>query len=58
MNVPCTDGYRTQMRYEMRALQAWFGFPALFFTLNPADVLHPFTLLFSTEGLRLARPIR
>ena len=25
MAVPCTDGYRTQMRYRMRGLQVWFG---------------------------------
>ena len=44
MKIPCTDGYRTNMRHQMRSLQIWAGLPLLFFTLNPADVKHPFTL--------------
>ena len=50
MTVPQTDGARVKMRYRMRALQIWFGFPLIFFTLNPADVKHPFTFYYSTEG--------
>ena len=34
----------------MRALQTWFGMPLLFFTLNPADVLHPLTFHHSVDG--------
>ena len=36
----------------MRSLQVWAGFPLVFFTLNPADVKHPFTLHLSVDGLR------
>lgn len=31
------------MRGELASLTTYFGFPVLFVTLNPADVLHPFT---------------
>ena len=34
----------------MRSLQIWSGLPLLFFTLNPADVKHPFTLLYSSAA--------
>ena len=50
MKVPCTDGYRTKMRHQMRSLQVWAGLPLIFFTLNPADVKHPFTLLYSSTA--------
>ena len=55
MNVPCTDGCRAKIRYQMRSLQIWPVMPLIFFTLNPADVKHPFTLLYSVEGVGLRR---
>ena len=51
MTVPGTDAYRTKLRYQMRSSQVRSGFPLAFFTLNPADVKHPFTLRFSVDGL-------
>ena len=57
-SVPCTDGYRDTMRYQVQALQMWLGAPALFVTVNPADTKHPFTLRFASghhwEGLTSA----
>ncbi|CAE8600470.1 unnamed protein product [Polarella glacialis] len=47
--VPCTDGARTMMRNKMVSMHFWSGFPVAFFTLNPADTHHPFTLRFSNE---------
>ena len=41
--VPCTDAARRMMRGELASLTTYFGYPLLFLTLNPADVLHPFT---------------
>ena len=41
--VPCTDAARRTMRHQLTSLTTYFGFPLLFVTLNPADVLHPFT---------------
>ena len=38
MAVPCPDGYRINMRHQMRSLQLWCGFPIVFFTFNPAAV--------------------
>eukprot|EP00435_Cladocopium_sp_Y103_P038944 s2393_g10.t1 len=53
--VPCTDAARRIMRGELASLTTYFGYPLLFVTLNPADVLHPFTwrhaLSTSTEPL-------
>ena len=41
--VPCTDASRRMLRGELASLTTYFGYPLLFVTLNPADVLHPFT---------------
>ena len=41
--VPCTDSARFLMRKKLQSLTYYYGFPTLFVTLNPADVLHPFT---------------
>ena len=41
--VPGTDAARRIMRGELASLTTYFGYPLLFVTLNPADVLHPFT---------------
>ena len=46
--VPCTDASRRRMRHQLRALQVWQGLPSIFFTLNPADTRHPFTLYYSS----------
>ena len=42
-SVPCTDAARTTMRHELTALQVYYGFSALFVTLNPCDTRHPLT---------------
>ena len=42
-SVPCTDSARRLMRHKLVSMTYWFGMPLLFVTLNPADVLHPFT---------------
>ena len=59
-SVPCTEGYRENMRHQVQALQLWLGAPAMFVTLNPADTKHPFTLRFASglhwEGLDLQHP--
>ena len=41
--VPCTDAARALMRKRLRSMSYYFGLPLLFVTLNPADVLHPYT---------------
>ena len=47
-SIPCTDAYCDLLRHRLQSLQFYFGLPALFITLNPADTRHPFTLRFAT----------
>jgi hypothetical protein len=55
--IPCTDAYRTSMRYEINSLRIWMGFPAIFATLNPADTRHPLVAYYADEMCVLGRKI-
>ena len=54
--VPCTDAARRVMRGKISFLTTYFGNPLLFVTLNPADVLHPFTWRHSLDAPALPLP--
>ena len=54
--VPCTDAARRVMRGKISSLTTYFGNPLLFVTLNPADVLHPFTWRRSLDAPALPLP--
>ena len=49
-SVPGTDAARRVMRMQLVSMTRYFGAPLLFVTLNPADVLRPFTLKYSFDG--------
>ena len=54
--VPGTDGARRLMRGQLFSMIQYFGYPLLFVTLNPADVLHPFTWRHSLSADRIPLP--
>eukprot|EP00435_Cladocopium_sp_Y103_P047646 s1810_g14.t1 len=54
--VPCTDAARRTMRHRLTSMTTYFGYPLLFVTLNPADVLHPFTWRHALDTLPVPLP--
>ena len=56
--VPGTDAARRLMRGQLLSMIQYFGYPLLFVTLNPADVLHPFTWRRSLTADRIPLPPR
>ena len=46
-DVRCTDAYRSSMQKKFSALRLWHGSQIVFFTLNPADTKHQFTVSFA-----------
>lgn len=54
--VPCTDAARRTMRHQLTSMTTYFGYPLLFVTLNPADVLHPFTWRHALDTPATALP--
>ncbi|PPQ76166.1 hypothetical protein CVT26_009225 [Gymnopilus dilepis] len=52
-NVPGSDGYKVNLRNEIRALIYSIGTPTLFVTLNPSDVDNPIVRVFAGEHLNL-----
>lgn len=54
--IPGTDAARRLMRGQLQSMIQYFGYPLLFVTLNPADVLHPFTWRCSLSADRVPLP--
>jgi hypothetical protein len=52
-NSPCSAGYKQSRRNEIRGLINRYRAPALFITINPADVLHPLVRLLSGHDIDL-----
>ena len=49
-HCPGTDGYRLHMRNELFAMSMYCACPLAFLTINPADVKHRLTLVYSVDG--------
>ena len=57
--VPCTDAARRVMRQQLASMTKYLGSPCVFLTLNPADVLHPYTWKFAlSTDLHVLDPAR
>ena len=52
-HIPGSDGYKLNMRNEIRSLIYYRGTPTLFITLNPSDVDNPIVRLYSGEDVNL-----
>ncbi|PPQ97075.1 hypothetical protein CVT26_001258 [Gymnopilus dilepis] len=50
-SLPGSDGYKSNMRRQIRAIINARGAPTLFITLNPSDVDHPIVKLFGGEEI-------
>ena len=50
-SVRGTEGHKKRLRRWCQSLQLWSGAYGLFFTLNPADRIHPGTFFFTADGL-------
>ena len=53
-NVRCTDAYRHNMQCKFKALRVAHGSQLVYFTLNPADTKHQFSISFSCKETRPA----
>ena len=47
-SVRCTDAYRVNTQKKFTSLRVWSGSQLVFFTLNPADTKHQFTVSFAS----------
>lgn len=57
--VPRTDAARRVMRQQLASMTKYLGSPCVFLTLNPADVLHPYTWKFAlSTDLHVLDPAR
>ena len=48
--MPYIDAYRRALHRKFTALRVWSGASLVFFTLNPADTKHPFTIAFGASA--------
>ncbi|PPQ67617.1 hypothetical protein CVT26_006827 [Gymnopilus dilepis] len=53
-SLPGSDGYKANMRRQIRSIINAKGAPTLFVTLNPSDVDHPIVRLFGGEDIDVA----
>eukprot|EP00969_Alexandrium_andersonii_P154990 6852179-Alexandrium_andersonii.AAC.1 len=49
-SIPYTDAYRRALHRKFTALRIWTGASLIFWTLNPADTKHPFTIAYAAPG--------
>eukprot|EP00969_Alexandrium_andersonii_P231895 10240447-Alexandrium_andersonii.AAC.1 len=49
-SIPHTDSYRRALHRKFTALRVWSGSSLVFFTLNPADTKHPFTIAYGAPA--------
>ncbi|KAF5327481.1 hypothetical protein D9619_005136 [Psilocybe cf. subviscida] len=52
-NIPGSNGYKVQLRNQIRALIMYQGTPTIFITLNPADVDNPIVRVLTGEHISL-----
>ncbi|PPQ74557.1 hypothetical protein CVT26_007815 [Gymnopilus dilepis] len=52
-SLPGSNGYKTKMRDQIKAIINAKGSPTLFITINPSDVDHPLVRIFAGKNINL-----
>ncbi|PPQ80410.1 hypothetical protein CVT26_004432 [Gymnopilus dilepis] len=57
-SLPGSNGYKTKMRDQIRAIINAKGSPTIFITINPSDVDHPLVRIFAGKDINLDDHLR